>query len=405
VTALLVVALSASAALPNRASLFIVPREGAEAASAKVEHELRKALDERSVPLSDLESLFPFELPGNRAPGLVKEGTEAVDNLDFDTAQARFTEALAFLEQSPAVADAREAATLHLHLANIALQTGGKPGQKRAAELVLKAVILDPALELDPKYFGPDVKKVVDKALADVARAPKAKLTITSAPPGAEVQLRGASLGTTPLAEAPLVPVGRHLVTVKKAGFAPTGAFVTVTKDGGQLSLELVEAEGYAQARKAMASLVPANVGKGVPREARAVAEAMKSRFLVVAEVSADGAGPLEVWDVDTKSRLKDVPLPADGAFGPVVDRVKAFLANPAPATLAAAKEPTRGKPSAEPDDSVTSKWWFWAVVGGVVAAGAATGIGVAAAQGAPPRRPAFNPVLFPVGAVGAPSP
>jgi hypothetical protein len=407
VIALLVVSLSAPAALPNRASLFVVPKETAETSAAKVEVELFKALDERSVSLTDLESLFPVEMPGNRAPALIKEGTDAVDNLDFDTASAKFTEALTFLDQNPAVADAKEAATLHLHLANIALQTGGKPGQKQAAEQVLKAVILNPQLELDPKYFGADVKKLVDKALVDINKAPKAQLTIASLPLGAEVSFRGAALGVTPLAEAPVVPVGRHLVSIKKPGFRPAGAFVSVTKEGGQISLELEEAEGYAKARRSMAALVPANLGKGVPREAREVAEAMKSRFLIVAEVGAGGIGPLEVWDVETKSRLKDVELPNDGAFGPVVDKVKAFLANPSPVAVAK-QDDTTVRGSAEPDsgDSVFSKWWFWAAVGGVVVAGAATGIGVAASQSSgPPPRPAFNPVLFPVSATGAPAP
>jgi hypothetical protein len=406
VIALLVVALSAPAALPNRASLFIVPKETAETAAAKVEIDLHKALDERSVSLTDLESLFPVELPGNRAPALIKEGTDAVDNLDYDTASAKFTEALSFLDQNPAVADAKEAALLHLHLANIALQTGGKPGQKQAAEQVLKAVTLNPQLELDPKYFGPDVKKVVDKALVDLNKTPKAQLTIASLPLGAEVSFQGAPLGVTPLAEAPVVPVGRHLVTVKKPGYRPAGAFVSVTKEGGQISLELTEAEGYAKARKAMASMVPANLGKGVPREAREVAETMKSRFLIVAEVGAGGIGPLEVWDVETKSRLKDVELPNDGTYGPVVDKVKAFLANPSPVAVAKKDEgAVRG--SAEPDtgDSVFSKWWFWTAVGGVVVAGAALGFGFAAAQNAPPPRPPFNPVLFPVSATGAPAP
>ncbi|MDX2008950.1 MAG: PEGA domain-containing protein [Myxococcaceae bacterium] len=404
--ALLVVALSAPAALPNRSSLFIVPKETAETAAAKVEVELHKALDERSVSLTDLESLFPVDMPGNRAPALIKEGTDAVDNLDFDTASAKFTEALTFLDQNPAVADAKEASTLHLHLANIALQTGGKPGLKQAAEQVMKAVILNPQLELDPKYFGPDVKKLVDKALVDINKAPKAQLTIASLPLGAEVSFRGAVLGVTPLPESPVVPVGRHLVTIKKPGFKPAGAFVSVTKEGGQISLELSEAEGYAKARRAMASLVPSNLGKGLPKEAREVAETMKSRFLIVAEVGAGGVGPLEVWDVETKSRLKDLELPNDGAYGPIVDKVKAFLANPSPVAVAK-KDDASVRDTAEPDsgDSVFSKWWFWAVVGGVVVAGTATGIGVAAAQGAPPPRPAFNPVLFPISATGTPAP
>lgn len=391
---------ASSSSLPNRASLFVVPQETGEASAAKVEVELRKALDERSVPLTDLESLFPADVSVNKAATLLKEGTDAVDNLDFDAASAKFNEAMEFLGQNPGAADAKDVATIHLHLANIALQSGGKPGQKTALEHVTKAYAIFPGIELDPKYFGPDVKKVADKALVELNKAPKSTLTITTQPLGAEVSLRGAPLGVTPLAETPTVPVGRHLVSVKRPGFKPAGAFVNVAKEGSQITIELVEAEGYGAARQSMKSLVPANIGKGVPREARTVAETMKSRFLVVADVAPGGDGKLEVWDVDTRSRLKDVALPTDGNFGPVVDKVKAFLANPSP--VVAAKTGPEVTTTAEPasGDSVFTKWWFWAAVGGVVVVGAtAATVGVVASQPQQqtPQRPSFNPVLFPL--------
>lgn len=390
---------SSSPSLPNRAALFVVAKETAERSAAKVETELHKALEERSVPLTDLESLFSADQPPNRATGLLKEGTDAIDNLDFEGASAKFNEALTFLDQNPAVADAREVANAWLHLANIALQTGGKPGVKQAQEHVKNALVLFPSLELDPKYFGPDVKKLVDKALVELNKGPKGALTISSLPLGTEITFRGASLGTTPLSESPIVPAGRHLVLARRAGYKPAGAFVTVTRDGGQLSLELEEVPAYGAARRSMKSLVPANLGKGVPREGREVGETMRSRFLIVAEVAPGGDGTLEVWDVETKNRLKDVELPTDGNFGPVVDKVKAFLANPSPIAVAKKKpEPDADvTASAEPasGDSVFSKPWFWGVVGGVVVAGAVgTTIGVVASQ--PPARPAFNPALFP---------
>lgn len=387
--------------------MFVIAKETGESSAAKVDVELRKALDERSVALTDLESLFPSELPPNRATSLVKDGLDAVDNLDFDSAQLKFNEALTFLEQNPALAEAKELANVHLHLANIALQIGGKPGQKQAAEHVTKAMVYFPAVELEPKYFGSNVKKLVDKALLDLSRGGRGSLAISTSPLGAEITFRGAVLGSTPLAEAPTVPVGKHLVSVRKPGFKPAGAFVTVTKEGGQVSVELNEVEGYAAAFKAMKNLVPANLGKGVPREAHDVGRTMKSRYLIVTEVAPGGEGQVEVWDVESKNRLKELALPTDGNFGPLVDKVKGFLANPSPVAVATTgKSGTGGKAGGgdapvdgsveEPasGDSVLSKWWFWAAVGGVVAVGAGVGIGVAAANGAPAARPGFNPIL-----------
>jgi hypothetical protein len=133
-----------------------------------------------------------------------------------------------------------------------------------------------------------------------------------------------------------------------------------------------------------------------VPRESKEIAEKMKSRFLIVTEVGSGGEGQLEVWDVETKARLKDVALPTDGNFGPVVDKVKAFLANPSPVAVAKSANPEITA-TAEPasGDSVFSKWWFWTAVGVVVVGGASAGIGVAASQSQPaaPARP-YNPVL-----------
>ncbi len=83
---------------------------------------------------------------------------------------------------------------------------------------------------------------------------------------------RGATLGTTPLAEAPVVPAGRHLVTVKRPGFKPAGAFVNVTEEGhtASVNLKLTEAVGE-YSRSALvagdrASFRQRFDGKGVPR-------------------------------------------------------------------------------------------------------------------------------------------
>lgn len=388
---------AASSALPNRASVFISPKETAEPHAAKVESQLLKALDKASVPVTDLESLFPEEASANRGLSLMKDGTDAVDNLDFDLAAAKFKEALTSWDQNPATADPKELATAHLHLANIALQTGGKPGLKVALEEVTKAVIYFPGVELDPKYFGADVKKVHEKALADMAKLPKAALTIHTAPGGAEVHFRGAPLGTTPLTEAAQVPTGRHLIVARRPGFTSAGVFMNVAKDG-EVSLELAPAEGYGAAIKSMKGLIATNLGKGVPKDAMTVAETMKSRFLIVAEVAPGGDGTLEVWDVETRARLKEVSLPTDGNFGPVADKVKAFIANPSPVAVAKKDSKNEVRDTAEPSsgDSVFSKPWFWGVVGGVVAVGAgAAVVGVVASQPSQPRT-AFNPVLFP---------
>jgi hypothetical protein len=385
---LLVLTTAPSPLLPNRASLFVVSKD----TDTRAEAELRRALEERTVSLSDLEVLFPDDSPPNRGAALMREGINAVDNLDFEKASARFTEALSFWNQSPAMADANEIGRAHLHLANIALLTGGTSGQKAAAKHIAEAIVFAPSFELDSKYFGSDLKKLVKSALVAFKTTPKATLTITSVPLGAEVSFRGAVLGFTPLSASPSVPLGRHLVTARRPGFRPAGAYVTVTQDfGGAASLELTATERYDATRASIQPLISANLGKGVPLEARAIAEATQSRFLIVAEVGSAGTGQLEVWDAETKACLKNVTLTNDGNVGPAVDRVKAFIANPVP--LPVTHKPHLAAPAERTvNASVFSRWWFWTVVGVAVA----TGIGFGIASQSDQLQPGFNPSLFP---------
>lgn len=371
-------AASTQTQLPARAAVFTIGK-GAGAQADQAQLSLTRALAEAKVPLADVSTLFAPTGPANTSAQLLTEGLTALENLDTVAAGQKFQEALAFLERNPGLADTKTLTQLHLLLGTIALQSG-KAGKKRGADEVMRAAVLDPNFVLDPKYFSPDIKKEWAKALKELEAKPKSQLTFDSAPQGAEVIFQGQSMGATPISAGTAVAAGQHLVNFRLPGYAPAGLLLAVsgeTRAKGELS----PVAGYAAQKTQMNEVLPGNFGgTQVPNAAISVAEAMKSRFLVVAEVDPTGNGQLEVWDAAKGNRLKDVRL-VSGQFGSAAEQVKRFIDHPAPLEISGGEGPV-ATASASNDEPLTKKWWFWAAIGVVVVGAAATGIAVAASNG-----------------------
>lgn len=367
--------------LPSRAAVFLsAPSAPGEA--LKAEATLLEAMQAAEVPRADLGAQFPPPAVDQAGAEAVKAARQAYEDLDYEAAQAKWTEALAAFTQHPEAADSKGLGEVHFFTAVLALQNGGKSQAKKAQEEFARALLHDPDLTLDPQTYGADAKKAFDKAVQEVAARGVAPLTIESEPVGAEVRLRGRSLGHTPLAEPPSVPVGRHLVTFSLPGHAPAGVLADVSKSGSTARGTLEAAQGYGELRAAAGGLVASGLGtRGkVPAGARKVATVARSRFLVVGDqVTA------EVWDVETGNRLTGLPLASDSA-AETARRIKDFVLHPAPLLA-------EGDTADDADDGVPllKKWWFWTAVG-VVAVGGATTAGVVAANNSGGRP--FNVVL-----------
>ena len=200
---------------------------------------LSDALDAEGVKLVELADEFPAPKPDESGGKLVAGAKQAYDDLDYEGAIAKWNEALEFFIQHPASADAKTMGDIHFYLGALAIQNGGKSQSKKGTEEFARALLFNPSLTCDPDVYGADVKKAFDKALNDIATRPSVKLTINSEPAGASVKLHGKDLGLTPLAEAPSVAPGRHLVTVTRPGYAQTGAFVDVGEGGGSYDAKL----------------------------------------------------------------------------------------------------------------------------------------------------------------------
>jgi hypothetical protein len=335
---------------------------------------LSNALSDEGVKLVDLTEVFPAPKPDDSGAKLVAAAKQAYDDLDYEGSIGKWNEALEFFIQHPASADAKTMGDIHFYLGALAIQNGGKAKSKQGTEEFTRALLFNASLTCDPSVYGADVKKAFDKALNDVATRPSARLTITSEPEGAAVSIHGKNLGETPLAEAPGVAPGRHLVTFTKTGYEQTGVFVDVTEAGASVDGKMKAAGGLADVLAAGEALDDAK-----SPDSKKLGEKLKSRFFIVKR-----GGSAEVWDVETGNRVKGLSLEKD-ALNDSAKKIAVFIANPSPLDVEQKDAP------AASGDSVATKWWFWTIIGVAVVGGAAAGIGAAESHGKP-----FNIVLTP---------
>ena len=313
-------------ALPPRAALFVVGANRDQAAAAEqLEVKVSKALEDAKVDLVDLRVAVPRARARRDRREAVRRAKKAWDNMDYSApAVDKCERALVAFTQHPETADAATLADVHLFIGAVSMQLNGKAAAKKAQEAFARALLFNPDLQFDAQVYGADAKKIFDRARQDVASKGMGALTLASSPAGATVTLRDKPIGLTPLAEAPSVPVGRHLVKFSRPGFATTGAFADVASGGATVN----------------AVLPPAPGGYGEARDA------------ALPSLAADGISTGKVPPTAKKQGFVDRPSP----LAPAVVEV----------------EQGGGTP-------VYKKWWFWTAVG-VVVVGSATAVGVAVA-------------------------
>lgn len=277
-------------------------------AATKTELRLGEALEAAQLPVTDLTTVFSPAPIDNAANALIAEGREAFDNLDTDLAQKKLKKALEFLERNPAIAEPAHMAEVHAYLGAISMQLGTPVGRAKANESLTRAAVFDPTFVLDPNHFGTDVKKEWDRIVKDLEARARVRLVINSSPPGAEVTLRGASLGSTPLSGPQQVVPGRHLVKFTLAGHSPTGLFVDVMKATVEASATLPPLPALEAARSKAQTLLGA-AADGVPVAALELATSTGARFIVVGTVDSLGIGHLDAYDTQAKRSVHEVPL------------------------------------------------------------------------------------------------
>ncbi len=353
-----------------------------------------RALRRKTVPLADVEAAFPAPPPASDADGmkLYAEGKQAYDNLDTDGAAKALTNAAVWFIKHPEAATPEKLSDIFIFLGASELANGAK---KEAQKELARAIEMNPAATLDPKYFGADVQKIFDRAKEDISNRRKGTMKITSNPSGAEVTVSGESRGLTPI-DALDVPAGRYVVTFTRPGFARTAAFPEVKEDKEiDVTQKLTTSEGYQALRDKAASLITKatlTASTRLPLAAEDIGKALKARYLVMVSVASGPAGvscTAYAWDLNTGNRLNEVgfALDAEGDSAlKAAEKIRSWIDQQS--AVVAAPPPPAEKPSA--GGPVYKKWWFWTAVGAVAVAGGVTA-GVVAAQ---PHDQGFNVLL-----------
>ncbi|MBL0693871.1 PEGA domain-containing protein [Comamonas sp. JC664] len=377
-------------------ALFTVARMPAlEDAARKLEDDLLRQLKAGGgVELVDLSVVFPPAPPASlaRADTLFEQGRSDYDNLDPESAEAKFLAAAEAYTQHPAELNTERLANAYLFLGASRMLNGDSAA---ALDAFRRAVVAEPSTTPDAALFGQDVMKSYEQARAEVKARPAGTLVVESKPPGASVALRGRELGVTPLSGVE-VPAGQHPVVVTLPGHASFAQYTDVASSKStEVKATLEPTPGLAAVRDAAshAATEQAFERSTPPPETLAIAERLDARYVVIAAVSRGEKGrmqaDLQAWDVRTQARLRGVQIslaPGEKKLTPAAaaDQVRAFVNG---VTVPRAAE-------GNTFSTIIKRPWFWAVVGG---AAAVTAGAVFMATSQDKGRP-YNPVSGGIG-------
>jgi hypothetical protein len=354
-------------------AVFITPEDTvAEHVAGKLEVELAQRLEKKGAQLIDLTARFPQpKTSSDEGDQLLKEGKDAYDNLDMDTAIQKLTDGVLFFIRHPELADPKKLAEVFVFLGAAELQNGVKTSNKEFT----RAIALDPDYKPDPKFFAADVQKAYAAARADLDKAKKGLVLLESVPAGAKLELDGKPLGLTPLPALELAP-GRHHAKASRPGYVTAAKFPDVaTGEELEVRLDLAPLPAYAASVDLAKRLANRNNfdAQVLPPQASQLGQQLQARFIVIGSVStvkATNKVSAQVWDVETGDRLRELKFDGDefGMDG-AAETIKRWIDRPTAVVVVEGK--------ANPLAETLRKPWLWAVVG-VVVVGAAVGAGVA---------------------------
>ncbi|MFL5321344.1 MAG: PEGA domain-containing protein, partial [Myxococcaceae bacterium] len=301
---------------PKSVAVFVLPKEANLAEPAgRLDAELSRALLAKNIELVDLAALFPPPEPESLEPAkkAYQAGREAYDNLDPDTAVAKFTEAIATYLKHPVEVQPAALAEAYVWLGASLQLKGDLPGAKEA---FTNALLTDTNATADPQIFAKDLLTLFGEARADLARHPNGKLQIDSIPAGGRAFVRGEDVGVTPVDELD-APSGRVRVVITRPGYVPFGAFPEVpTGQPVQLKPQLEPTPGLARVQADVMKLTTPNAFKDpkLPPSAKAVGDKLSARFLVLSSVSSvngKATAELQAWDLLTGNKLTGITVDA----------------------------------------------------------------------------------------------
>lgn len=221
------------AEIKGTAAVVVAKDPSGERAASLLQSALDAAVDaRRSLRRVEWEVAFAESVEGpdtnslNRAHDALQAGEAAYDALELDVAIARLSQAVRLYQEHPQGMRSVDGLTQALSLLASALTLQGSAEEGVATFVELLTIAPGYRLDRSPGT----VRRMFDRALEQLRRAPTAALEVYSTPPYASVYLNGEFEGTTPLTVEELTK-GTHHLRVEKVGHQPFGTTVQLSAE------------------------------------------------------------------------------------------------------------------------------------------------------------------------------
>ena len=308
-----------------------------------------------------------------------RSGLTFAEQGEWEDAAEKFEDAGRLMEQHFAylsVAEVGDYRALLLKLAE-ALDADGEG--ERAAEVLQKAVLMK--ARPDGVALNEKTREAYNKAKQVVKTRSLGAIEVETEPAHAEIWVDGRFRGVSPATVAGLRQ-GQHILTIRKPGYLrSTQDFELTTSDSTEIEVSLKASARqilHSQLRERLAGELDELSGDGDVtggEGVRQVGSLLFSELAIIARVSGEGnqlTVALHLFHTGTQQQLNAVTQVVDWSY-----RNRKAVKSLIVGLVDIDYEKALGGGVLDPqlqEAGVTSKWWFWTLIG-VAAAGATTAV------------------------------
>lgn len=376
-----------------RVTIATLPSPGvSEDVQVAIQRELGEGLRKNShLDMKDLDvrlAEFAQEMPFDQvelARTTLQKGREALFKMEIDSAILQLADAVDQLIAVLPYIKKQELADAMMAVAVAQFQKGKTQAMQQALR---RLFVWRPTYTADPTQVPPQMTEAVEAAHHEVSQLARADLQVSSEPSGAQVFVDGDYIGVAPIS-VPGLAVGEHYVTLRKLGYK-RGLRVAQVKanSGASVVGKLMRSEKYLLVEQAVVKVAP-QMGKSpidsVVDNLRETLFLDQTLFVQLRKQAGE--------DVELSAHLYD--LRSRQLISKQVSTVRVQAGVPQAGVLASVAEELyrgidydaglRAPVDAPPPPPVKARplykrWWFWTAIG-VIAAGTATAVVIAATQ------------------------
>lgn len=261
---------------------------------------------------------------------------------------------------------------------------------RECEEMFARVVTFREQHEYDAARYPAEYQDAFERVRSRVTAGPRAALTVTTDPGGAEVYVDGRSYGPSP-ALVPDLLVGDHYVTLKHIGSVKTIVRATVTAQGSAVSYRLApnERSRLVASPEAQAAIRGELGEERAGTSIRSLGSTLGAAQVIIGIVTPETSDSVHVhaylYDMRTRFLLaqQQATMTMDEAGLDVARQlaVDLYAGVDLRGSVAAPEDALHDTVERRPE--LYEEWWFWTVIG-VAVVGIAIGIGVGVATATP---------------------